>query len=177
MLWRTLKTGVGTSIRKRLHACQLICFLILIGSGQPCPAQSRHTVQPLSLTQLNNLLQAQGNCTLVAFLAAWCHPCIKELPDLVEINKRYQNMGLNVIGISLDLEGPHVIEPLINQKKVDFPVYWVGEEVIDFYQISGIPLLLFIHDGKVVERIKGQRNKKYLIDKVEAILKNCFQRS
>lgn len=148
---------------------------MLIGSLQPGKAEISQPIQPLSLEQFNHLLQSQYRCTLVAFLAAWCVPCIEELPDLVEIDKRYHNSGLEVIGISIDFEGPRAIEPLLAENKVNFPVYWAGSDVTNAYGITGIPLLLLMQDGKVIGRIKGKRKKRFLNDAVEGLLGTCLQ--
>ena len=42
--------------------------------------------------------------TLVDFWAAYCAPCRKELPALIQTYERYKSKGLNVITISLDPE-------------------------------------------------------------------------
>ena len=40
----------------------------------------------------------------VVFWAAWCEPCIKELPDLVKTQKRYSGKNIEFISISYDIE-------------------------------------------------------------------------
>lgn len=39
---------------------------------------------------------------LLDFWASWCIPCLKEMPKMKEICKKYQNRDLTIIGISLD---------------------------------------------------------------------------
>ena len=154
----------------RLLVCRLVCCLVLIVFTRPGLAEDEPAVQRLSLVQFNELIQTENRCVLVAFLAAWCAPCIEELPDLVDIHTRYKNRGLNVIGISVDFDGPRAILPLLAEKKVTFPVYWVGNDVTESYGVAGIPLILLVRDGKVIERIKGKRNKKFLNHTVEAFM-------
>jgi thioredoxin-like negative regulator of GroEL len=159
-------------VRQRLG--RLACFLLLTWFAQPCLAGDSLRVQPLSLTQFNEILEQKSQCTLFAFLAAWCAPCIEELPDLVDINKRYQSSGLKVIGISMDFDGPRAIVPLLIDKKVDFPVYWVDKDVSQSYGITGIPLILMVRGGKVIDQIKGKRNKNFLNHTVEAFVEDCL---
>ena len=39
---------------------------------------------------------------LVDFWASWCMPCLKEIPKMKEVYKKYNEKGLTIIGISLD---------------------------------------------------------------------------
>jgi len=43
-----------------------------------------------------------GSVTVVNFWATWCEPCRREMPALVELQKRYGSKGLQVVGIALD---------------------------------------------------------------------------
>ena len=36
------------------------------------------------------------------FWASWCMPCLKEIPKMKEVYKKYNEKGLTIIGISLD---------------------------------------------------------------------------
>jgi thiol-disulfide isomerase/thioredoxin len=149
---------------------------VLIVFAKSALAEDGIAVQRLSLVQFNELIQTENRCFLVAFLAAWCAPCIEELPDLVDIDTRFQNQGLNVIGISVDFDGPRAILPLLVEKKVSFPVHWVGNDVTESYGITGIPLILLVRDGKVVDQIKGKRNKKFLNHAAEAFVGDCLSK-
>lgn len=40
--------------------------------------------------------------TLIDFWATWCSPCILELPTVRNVQKNYQDKGLNVVFVSLD---------------------------------------------------------------------------
>lgn len=43
-----------------------------------------------------------GDVLLINFWATWCTPCREEMPMLVEIQGRYGEQGLSVVGIALD---------------------------------------------------------------------------
>ena len=108
-------------------------------------------------------------CLIVA-MAAWCKPCRKELPVLADLYTRYRDRGLEIVGISLDLEGPEALQPIIDKAKVNFPVYWVGEEAIETHDIYAIPMLFLVREGKVVEKIPGKRSKNYLEKKIKELI-------
>ena len=145
---------------------QRICLLatvlaVLIGSGSVCFA-GRNTVLAIELQQLDRMLATDPSPRAIIFMAAWCMPCIEELPAVNAMYDKYGARGLRMLGLSLDLGGPQAIQPFVDQHKVQFPVYWVGEEAIKAYRIRGIPLILLVKDGKITERIVGKRSKKEL---------------
>lgn len=52
-----------------------------------------------------NLKQSLGKATIVDFWAAWCGPCRRENPNVVNIYNKYHDKGLEIIGVSLDGNG------------------------------------------------------------------------
>ncbi len=44
----------------------------------------------------------QGKVVLVNFWATWCRPCLKELPDLLAIERDYGPRGFELLAVSLD---------------------------------------------------------------------------
>ena len=121
------------------------------------------------MNALDQEVRVDGRHVLI-FMAAWCQPCIKELPDINALYEKYRVRDLKVIGVSVDFEGPLAMQPIVNRLKVNFPVYWSGEAAIDVYNIRGIPYIIFIKNGVIVERILGQRSKDYLDKKFETFL-------
>ncbi|KPJ77636.1 MAG: hypothetical protein AMJ54_07055 [Deltaproteobacteria bacterium SG8_13] len=145
----------------------LAVFLTVLAAGGGTGAAGPNTVRSIDLEQLDQMLAADcGRCAIV-FMAAWCMPCIEELPAVNELYKKYRRIGLNIFGLSLDYGGPQAMQPFVDQHKIRFPVYWVGEKAIKAYQVRGIPLILLVHNGKITERIVGKRNRKDL-DKIFA---------
>ena len=75
-----------------------------------------------------------------------------------------------MIGISIDLEGAAAMQPVINKLKIEFPVYWYGEKAVQKFELMASPLLLFIKQGEIVERIPGRRPEEFLDKKIQEIL-------
>ncbi|MCU0561669.1 MAG: TlpA family protein disulfide reductase [Desulfobacterales bacterium] len=124
----------------------------------------------LELSQMDRLIHDPSHQGVVVFLAAWCHPCIEELPALNDLFNRYEGQGFKLVGISLDLEGPLAIQSILTKHRVRFPVYWVGEGAVGKYGIKSIPLLWFVRNGQVVETLAGLRSKKFLERKIVEFL-------
>lgn len=157
-------------IRKRAAAVWMGLFLFALVF---CPAtvRSEHhsPVQKLDLTRFKKMVDGDGHFLLV-FMAAWCAPCIKELPDLNSLYSKYRESGLKMVGVSVDFDGPSAMQPIVDRLKVDFPIYWLGEEALEAYGISGIPLLIFIKNGSVVAKVMGLHSKAFFAEKIETFL-------
>jgi thiol-disulfide isomerase/thioredoxin len=128
----------------------------LFESAKPLLAENRR-VESVTIEDLQKKIGTAGSRTVVVVMAAWCAPCIEELPDLVDIHRKDTSDGLNLIGLSIDYSGPEALESILKEHRVTFPVYWAGEKAIEAYDIRKIPLLMLVKDGRVVERVVGMR--------------------
>ncbi len=150
-----------------IFAAMLVVFFFSIAVSQ---AEDGVTVQPIAEAALDELIKNTDNTLIVSFMAAWCGPCIDELPALNKLYRKYKDQGLNLIGISIDLEGAAAMQPAINKLKIEFPVYWYGDKAIQKFKLTAIPLLLIIKQGEIVERLPGQRPEGFLDKKIQGIL-------
>ena len=126
----------------------------------------------MSLAELKGLIASADNRFVLVVMAAWCRPCLVELPDLVKLHNKYRHKGLKMIGISIDLEGPKAMQPFLDKYKVNFPVYWVGEKAVSELNIYGIPMLMLVKDGKILEKIVGKRSRRFLDKTISNFLKS-----
>jgi thiol-disulfide isomerase/thioredoxin len=148
-----------------------ICIIIaaVLFFSVPGAAEQPNKIEKIGIEGLGRALRENGRYLLI-FMAAWCTPCIKELPDVISLYEKYSERGLKMIGISVDFDGPAAMQPIVDRLKVNFPVYWVGEAAMDAYSVRGIPYFIFIKNGVIVERLLGQRSKNFLDKKFEAFL-------
>ena len=75
-----------------------------------------------------------------------------------------------MVGISLDYAGPEAMQPIIDNLKVGFPIYWTGEAAIEKYAITKIPLLLFVRNGRILRRVEGGRDSTAIEKEIVAFL-------
>ena len=54
------------------------------------------------------------------FWATWCAPCVEEMPSLVQLQERFKNKGVTVLGISVDVDGG-AYHKFLKDYKIDFP--------------------------------------------------------
>ena len=158
----------------RFGKCILICSVvpaIVLFAGIFAHAGAGVEVIPIDGATLGKLITDGDNRLVLSFMAAWCGPCIDELPYLNKLHKKYKDRGFQLIGISIDLEGPVAMQPIVKKLKIDFPIYWHGEKAVEKFKLNVIPMLLFIKQGKIVERLHGKPPEKFLDNKVREFLR------
>src|SRR5258705_9012187 len=71
--------------------------------------------KPLSLSE------AKGKIVLLNFWATWCGPCRAEIPDLVDLQKRYADK-LEIIALATDEEDADAVRHFILQSGINYRV-------------------------------------------------------
>ncbi len=84
---------------------------------------------------------------VVDFWAPWCGPCRMVAPILDEISKEYDGK-LVVAKVNTDENPQHAIQ----------------------YGVQGIPTMLFVKDGEIVDRMVGAAPKPAIQQRIDAIL-------
>lgn len=156
------------------HRCRrywIACLAAITIVAADFEATAKDTVVTTMSIEAFDKIMTDPSCRcMVVAMAAWCSPCRKELPVLDKLYRKYKREGLSLIGVSVDAGGPKSIQPIVTQARVTFPVYWVGEDAVSKYKIFGIPMIFLIKNGKIVEKIPGQRPEKFLEEKVIHLL-------
>jgi cytochrome c biogenesis protein CcmG/thiol:disulfide interchange protein DsbE len=103
------------------------------------------------------LKDLRGKVVLLNFFATWCGPCRQEISDLVGLDKKFHSKGLQVIGISLDMEGAAVLHPFVRRYGITYPVVLGDRQVVlDYGGIRGIPTSFLIdRNGMVIKHFVG----------------------
>ncbi len=129
-----------------------------------------------SLTDLSgrriDLATYRGHVVVLNFWATWCAPCRAEIPEFVDLQKKYGNQGLQILGISLDDEaGP--VRDFYRQFKINYPVAIGDAGLAERYGgILGLPVSFVIDcDGKIQARYTGKADEIQLEDEVKPLLK------
>src|ERR1700675_315120 len=118
-----------------------------------------------------NLADARGKVVLLNFWATWCGPCRMEVPDLVELQKKYQDR-LQVIGLVVDDADEDGVRKFAKRYGINYPIAMATDEMR--FQFGGVPALptSFIIDpqGRVVQKHIGLRDPELYELEVRALL-------
>ena len=154
------------------RTCIFQAVLLVIVSFIMIPdAGAAVTIQKISESELDELIKADNNKILLTFMAAWCGPCIDELPVLNKLYQKYKSQGLKIIGISIDLEGPRAMQPIVDKLNISFPIYWYGDSAVQKFSLFVIPMIFLVKNGQIVEKLPGRRSEKVLKKKIREFLK------
>ena len=148
-----------------------MCLVSITFAGAGGKVMASTIIMPIEEAKLDELLGADDNRLVVTFVAAWCPPCIDELPILNKLYHKYKGKGLRMIGITIDIEGPPAMQPIVDKLKIDFPIYAYGEKSVKKFKLNAIPMLFFIRDGVIVEKIFGRRPERELSKTFKEFLK------
>ena len=107
----------------------------------------------------------KGKWLILNYWAEWCAPCIKEIPELNELNTAYSN-DLDVVAVNFDhIKGQALID-LAARMKIDFDV--LEQDPANILRLSrpaSLPTTyLFGRDGKLYAKLVGPQT-------IESILK------
>ena len=117
----------------------------------------------------------QDGPVLLDFWATYCKPCIKAMPKLSEIHRKYKSRGLTVMGVNED--GPRSqtkVKPFMAARKIRFPVVLdLDGSVMRRMQVASLPATYLIaQDGEIVLQQKGysENTSQELLAAIESLL-------
>jgi thiol-disulfide isomerase/thioredoxin len=131
------------------------------------------TMIDVSTGKTFRLSEQRGKVVLIDFWATWCGPCRMAIPHLIELQKEYRKRGLQVVGVSLDQQGPAVVKPFYEQWKMNYAVVVDDQGMIarDYGGIRSIPTALLLDKhGRILTGFVGYRPKQEYEQAIKAAL-------
>jgi thiol-disulfide isomerase/thioredoxin len=111
---------------------------------------------------------------LVNFWAAWCLPCADEVPQFVALQKKYQDQGLQVIGISVD-DDAQELQSFYRKNQMNYPVVPSNLKLAGaFGGVLGLPTTFVIgRDSVIHNKHNGTTDFSILEREVLTLLKGA----
>lgn len=121
-------------------------------------------VAPFTMTDLEghtlSSANLRGKVVIVNFWATWCTPCRVEIPDLIALQKKYQD-NLVVIGVSEDEIPVEQVKQFADAQGMNYPVVMTSPEIRKvFTGVAALPTTFVLdRDGRLVQRHVGILNR------------------
>ncbi len=134
----------------------IACAAIVFGFGIVASAENLVGKEPpeikaegfLNAEKPVTLAALRGKVVVVEFWATWCPPCRKSVPHLNDLDKKYRDRGLVIVGLSN--EPKETVEPFAKDFKMSYVVGYGSKSASD-YGVRGIPAAFLVgRDGKVL---------------------------
>jgi peroxiredoxin len=90
-----------------------------------------------------SLNQNKGKIVVLDFWESWCGYCIAAFPEMIKLQEKYKDMGVEVIGIST--ENIAEIKKLIKYNKLNYTNVFGDRTIITNYEISSRPTYILIN--------------------------------
>lgn len=117
--------------------------------GQPLPALNGFKLE-------GDLPALEGKVVLVDFWASWCVPCKASFPALGELQKRYADRGVVIVGVSVD-ENVKAYAKFLERQKPPFAIVRdVDQKLAAVLEPAAMPtsylvdrrgVIRFVHEG------------------------------
>ena len=94
----------------------------------------------------------ESDFQILVFFETWCPFCQRHLPAMETINRRYRDLGVEVVGVVGVTHGTTEgdVRRFISETEVSFPVYKESGRLVSSIGDYGIPLTVILHQGEVV---------------------------
>jgi peroxiredoxin/uncharacterized damage-inducible protein DinB len=114
----------------------------------------------------------RGRVVVVNFWATWCHGCQTEIPSFIELQKKYDKLGLTIVGISLDDDGWKLVRPWIKEKGVNYPIVIGKGDLSQKYGLVGMPLSVLVdRQGRIANSHAGVVDATAFEQQIQVLLR------
>jgi peroxiredoxin len=121
---------------------------------------------PVSLEDL------RGKAVWVNFFATWCPPCQGETPILRDLAERYEDQGLEVVGVSVQETTANDVQAYADRYQLPYTIGFDGSgNVFHQYRVYALPTQFFIDpEGRIRYIAQGPLSEAGASQRIESIL-------
>jgi len=118
-----------------------------------------------------SLDEAKGKVVLLNFWATWCGPCRAEIPDLVDLQKRYADK-LEIIALATEEDDADQVRRFVLRSGINYRVAMAPDDLVRAYGgIAALPTSFVIDaQGRVVQKHIGLNDPTLYERELKAML-------
>jgi peroxiredoxin len=143
----------------------------LLPDGTEAPDWTLPTTDETNL----HLKDLRGNLVLLDFFYRSCYPCIKAIPGLNNLDRKYRHRGLIIIGVNPVDQADTGLKSFLQSMDISYPVVLKAREVAETYNVHVYPSLYLIdQEGKIIFTQTGysEENEQQLEKMINDYLQN-----
>ncbi len=119
----------------------------------------------------------QGKIRVINFWATWCPPCVKEIPDFIQLQEQYGSKNLQFIGIAVDDKGS--VKEFLTKTKINYPIligdFTSASFISLIYQLGNasdaIPFTVIVNQkGDILLKHQGGISKEEILDVIQPLM-------
>jgi len=158
----------------------LLLTLILPLLFDPFPMPGTNKIADFRLNDLSGksvrYAEVKGKkVTVLDFWATWCKPCTQAIPKLVQLQARYRDQGVQILGINVDgVRNLNKVRPMASSLEISYPVLLdVNSQVRADLKVTAMPTILLVNENdEIVVRQQGYRagDEKILEEEIRKLL-------
>lgn len=100
-----------------------------------------------------SLRDYRGKIVLLNFWGTWCPPCLREIPQLVDLQRELDGTGATIVSIAVDSGSPSDVQDFARKYGLNYPIWMAGTgRVVRYYRTMGFPTTLLIDADGVIRR-------------------------
>jgi len=121
-----------------------------------------------------SIAQWKGKVLVVNFWATWCPPCLKEIPEFIELQNRYGAKGVQFVGIAIDQKDR--VTAYMAKVGMNYPVLMAEKEGITLARdagnrLGGLPFTVIINrEGRTARIELGVLSEEKLVSVLDGLL-------
>jgi thiol-disulfide isomerase/thioredoxin len=103
------------------------------------------------------LADLRGKLVWLNFWASWCPPCQSETPVLRDMQTKYAQAGLVIVGIAVQETTPDDVATYAAKYEITYPIAFdATADVFNLYRVFALPTQVFIGpEGRVLQVVNG----------------------
>jgi len=165
-------------------------FLILLGANATAdarylserwstlaPLTSGEPISPFNVALLDggqlSRPQLDHGVHMLVFWTTWCGVCETEMPTIVELQRRYGELGLRIVAVNDDNEAPDRLAKVRGYRDahaLPFPIALDRGALRQIFRVRVFPHIVLVRDGEVRAMHQGRVLESTLSGEIEALL-------